>query len=153
MKRKNNTRKSNTKPNASRQKTRRASIWIKLLLPSTILIIIVCIVMGVCAYTQTSNGMITMSIEEADMAAECALSVIDPDLIAELEPGDESGSNYYTLLLALRNIQESCGIQYLYTLYEEDGKVLYGVDTDSVDKTAIGEEFEESYEELADVFA
>lgn len=137
----------------ARRKTRRASIWLKLLLPSNLLIIIVCVVMGASAYSQTSSGMINMGIEEADMSAECALSVIDPDLVAELKPGDESGSNFYSLLLSMRNIQESCHIKYLYTLYEEDGKVLYGVDTDTTERAAIGEEFEVSYEELADVFS
>lgn len=139
----------NTKQN--KQKTRKMSIYLKILLPSALIIVLVCVVMGIISYTQTYSSMLNMGIEEADMVAESALSVIDPDILAELKPGSESGSNYYELLLSLRDIQKSCGIKYLYTLYEENGQVLYGVDTDQ-DKAAIGDPFEISYEELADVF-
>lgn len=153
MKKQKTQKNPKSSQNTQKQKTRKASLWLKLLLPSNTIIIIVCVIMGISVYTQTSSSMISMGIEEADMAAECALSVIDSDLLAELEPGSESGSNYWTLLLAMRDIRKSCGIKYLYTLYEDDGQVLYGIDTDTVNQYAIGEVFEVSYEELADVFA
>lgn len=47
----------------------------------------------------------------------------------------------------------TCGIAFLYTLYTDGDKVYYGVDTDNSDEQCMpGDEFEESYNELKDVF-
>lgn len=54
----------------------------------------------------------------------------------------------------LRSIKDTCGVKYLYTLSASNNTVYYGIDTDETDEQCyIGDEFEESYEELRDVFA
>ena len=97
------------------------SIYFKILLPSTLIIVFVCLVMGFNAYVQIKNTMISMAVDQADMAASTAVSVIDGDMLMNLEPGCESGDEYQELLRELSNIQETCGIKYLFTLYEENG--------------------------------
>lgn len=146
MKNKRNTQKDN-KP-----KNRKMSIYLKILLPSTLIIVLVCLVMGFNAYVQIKNTMISMAVDQADMAASTAVSVIDGDMLMNLEPGCESGDEYQELLHELSNIQETCGIKYLFTLYEENGKALYGVDTDKEKKAAVGDLCETPYEELAGAF-
>ena len=71
MKNKSNTQKDN-KP-----KNRKMSIYLKILLPSTLIIVLVCLVMGFNAYVQIKNTMISMAVDQADMAASTAVNVID----------------------------------------------------------------------------
>lgn len=136
-----------------KQKTRKLSIRTKVLLPTSILILLVCLVMGLNSYQQINNGMVAMGVEEADMASAMAVKVIDGDLLEELAPGSEDTEAYQTVLEAMRDIQKSCGIKFLYTLYTDGSQVYYGVDTDeSENQCMIGEPFEVSYEELKPVF-
>lgn len=137
-----------------KQKTRKMSVRAKILLPTSVLILIICIALGSAAFQRTKDNMIAMGIEEADMAATIVRKVIDGDMVKGLEPGCEGGEDYQTLLAAMRDIQESCGIAFLYTLYTDGKEVYYGIDTDDTEEqNLVGEVFEVSYEELAGVFA
>lgn len=137
-----------------RQRTRRMSIRMKILLPASALIIAVCLILGITSYLRIQEGLVGMGVEEADMAATIALKVIDGDRIGELEPGCEESDGYQTLLSSMRDIQRSCGIAFLYTLYTDGKQVYYGVDTDNTEQQSmVGDTFEVSYEELEAVFA
>lgn len=136
-----------------KQKTRKMSIKVKILLPTMILVFAVCIGLGSLAYMSSKNGMTSMGVEEAEMAAKVAVSVTDSTLVEGLQPGCESTEEYQKVLESLREIQEDLGIEYLYTLYTDGSKVYYGVDADKTDiQSKVGDEFEESYEELESVF-
>lgn len=135
------------------QKTRKQSILIKILIPASVLILVICMMLGLLAYSRIKSGMTAMGVEEAEMAAKVAADIADSELVSNLEPGCESTEEYQKLLSDLRNVQENLGIEYLYTLYVEEGKVYYGVDTDKSELQAeVGKEFEKSYEQLKDVF-
>ena len=137
-----------------KEKTRRLSIMMKILIPASVLITIMCFVLGMSSYSTMNTGMTSMGVEEAQMAANIAVSVVDGDTLSTLTPGCEDSEGYLSVLQSLRAVQKTCGIEFLYTLYAENGTVFYGVDTDETEgQAAYGEEFEVSYEELADVFA
>lgn len=137
-----------------KQKTRKMGIKYKILIPTVLVILLVCTVLGTNSYNQINSGMVAMGVEQAEMSATVAAMAVDGDKVAALRPGDEDTAEYQTVLNNLRSIQETCGIAYLYTLYTDGEAVYYGVDTDdSEDQCAIGEEFDSSYEELAGVFA
>ena len=136
-----------------KQKTRKMGIKLKILIPTILVILATCALLGINSYTQISNGMVAMGVEQAEMAATVAAMAVDGDKVAGLEPGDEGTAEYEAVLKNLRSIQETCGIAYLYILYTDGVNVYYGVDTDtSEDQSAIGEEFDSSYEELKSVF-
>lgn len=136
-----------------KQKTRKMSVRMKILFSTSVLIMIICVALGSAAFRRIKESMISMGVEEADMAATIALKVIDGDLVSGIEPGDEESEEYQRLLASMRDIQNSCGIAFLYTLYTDGSKVYYGVDTDNTEnQNMIGEVFEVSYAELADVF-
>lgn len=136
-----------------KQKTRKMSIKVKILLPMGGLILFLCLILGFASYKSIHKGLVEMGIEEADMASSIALKVIDGDLVAALEPGCEDTEGYQTLLTTMRDVQESCDIAFLYTLYTDGRQVFFGVDTDtSAGHCAVGDIFETSYRELADVF-
>lgn len=137
-----------------KQKVRRLSILLKILLPASLLIILVCSILGFSSYRQLEKGLVAMGVEEAEMASSIAVKSIDGDLVAALTPGCEDTESYQTLLASMRNTQATCGIKFLYTLYEENQQIYYGIDTDtSENQGKVGDSFDASYEEFADAFA
>lgn len=134
--------------------TRRMSIRTKILLPVLVVVIAVCGLMGVASNSIAKNAMVQMGVEEAYMAANIAVSYVDGDLAKKIGEGAEGSKEYNTILENLREIRDTCGIAYLYTLYTDGETVYYGVDADDTEEQCMpGEEFEVSYEELAGVFA
>lgn len=137
-----------------KQKVRRISIRNKILIPSMILVAVICLILGVNAYRHVYSGMMEMGVEEAEMAANVALSAVKGDALTGVSEGFEKAGIYHIMLADMRDIQKTCGIAYLYTLYEKDGQVYYSMDTDETDQQNLpGAVFETSYEELAGVFA
>ena len=135
------------------KKTRGLGIRVKIVLPTSILIVILCVVMGVNSYSRTKAGLVSMGVEEARMAAVISAKVIDTDVLAAMTPASEGSGEYVALDAAMDSIREDCGIQYLYTLYADGGQVYYGIDTDdTASHAAFGTPFEVSYEELQGVF-
>ncbi len=137
-----------------KEKTRKASIRVKILFPASVLVLLVCVILGISSYRSINAGMVEMGVEEAEMAAKIAVSVADGDLVGKLTPGCEDTEEYQTLLTSLRAIQNEFGIAYLYTLYTDGSQVYYGVDTDTSELQAkVGNVFEKSYQEMANTFA
>lgn len=137
-----------------KEKTRRLSISGKIMIPIVLLILAVCVILGAVAYTNINDGMVSVGVQEAQLAGKIAVQMIDGDAIAMLEPGCEDTENYQDLLKSMREIQQEYGILFMYTLYTDGQKIYYGVDTDISDQQAcVGEDFEESYDMLKGVFA
>lgn len=137
-----------------KQKVRKLSIRMKILIPSSSLILAICIIMGISSYENINKGMVASGVEQARMAAQVATDIIDADLLNGLAPGDEGTEAYQTLLITMREVQEDLRIKFLYTLYTDGKQVYYGVDTDTSElQCEIGEVCETPYEDLAGVFA
>lgn len=64
-----------------KQKTRKLSIRMKILLPVSALIILICVIMGISSYRQINSGMVAMGVEQADMASAVAVDVVDGELL------------------------------------------------------------------------
>ena len=136
-----------------RKKTRGMGIRFKIVLPTSVLIIILCVVMGVNSYKRTEAGLVALGVEEARMAAVVSAKIIDAEKLSEMTPESEGSEAYVEVLAALTDMRDDCGIQFLYTLYTDGSQVYYGIDTDdSESHMAFGEPFEVSYQELQGVF-
>lgn len=138
-----------------KMKVRRFSIRWKILIPATVLIIAMCVITGLNAYIRIKTGMIQMGVEEAQMAASIAGFEVDGNALSGVGTGFENTQEYQDNLSALRQVQDLCGIAFLYTLHTEDHvRLYYGIDTDnSTNRRQPGDTFEGSYSEFADVFA
>ncbi|MDE6601982.1 MAG: methyl-accepting chemotaxis protein [Lachnospiraceae bacterium] len=136
-------------------KVRKLSIRWKILIPSTLLIIAICAVIGVNSYTRIKTGMIQLGVEEAQMAASIAGLAVNGDSLSQVGAGYENTEEYQSNLLSLRGIQELCGISYLYTLHTDDNVHLYyGIDTDeNADQQMPGDTFDGEFSEFSNVFA
>lgn len=138
--------------NETSKKVRKLSIKVKILAPVLILVIAICALLSVDSYQQMHSSLVSMGVEQADMASSVAVNVIDADLLATLAPGCEDSKDYQTIRSAMQSIQADCGIEFLYTLYTDGSSVYYGVDADAANPSEYGQEFEVSYSELSDVF-
>ncbi len=136
-------------------KTRGLNIQTKLMLSVSLVILLICALMGVNSYSRFKENMVAMGVEEADMAATVTLATLDGDEIASIKEGSEGSDTYNDVLEQLRHMQKQCNIEFLYTLYTDGSNVYYGVDSDDGDTQAQpGDTFKDgTYEELADVFA
>lgn len=131
--------------------TRRLTIRAKILIPSIIIVVLVCGLMGYNSYSRFEKSMVRMGVEEADMAATIVVDSLDANLVSEVTVGSEGTQVYQNLQGDLRKKQKACGIAFLYTLYTDGKKVYYGVDSDE-DAAKVGDEFADSYAELESVF-
>lgn len=137
--------------NKGKIRTRRLTIRAKILIPSIIIVVLVCGLMGYNSYMRFEKSMVRMGVEEADMAATIVVDSLDANLVSEVTVGSEGTQVYQNLQGDLRKKQKACGIAFLYTLYTDGKKVYYGVDSDE-DAAKVGDEFADSYAELEPVF-
>ena len=137
--------------NKGKIRTRGLTIRAKILIPSIIIVVLVCGLMGYNSYTRFEESMVRMGVEEADMAATIVADSLDANLLSEVTVGSEGTQVYQNLQGDLRKKQKACGIAFLYTLYTDGKKVYYGVDSDE-DAAKVGDEFADSYAELESVF-
>lgn len=137
--------------NKGKIRTRRLTIRAKTLIPSIIIVVLVCGLMGYNSYTRFEKSMVRMGVEEADMAATIVADSLDANLVYKVTVGSEGTQVYQNLQGDLRKKQKACGIAFLYTLYTDGKKVYYGVDSDE-DAAKVGDEFADSYAELEPVF-
>lgn len=137
-------------------KTRRIrgiSIRFKILLPASLVVILLCVIMGLNSYRRFKVAMVEMGVEEAQMAAVISTRVIDADQVAQMSAEQEGSAEYTAIRDTMLDIKEECGIHYLYTLYTDGEKVYYGIDADNTESVNdFGTPFEVSYEELEPVF-
>ena len=113
-----------------KQKTRKLSIRSKILIPVLIIILIVSSGMGALMFVVGRWALINTGVEKSHLAADIASAMIDGSTIGEIGAGSDGTEVYQTQLAELREIKETCGILYMYTIYEENGNLYYGVDTD-----------------------
>ena len=137
-----------------KQRCRKLSIRMRIIVSVIGIMIIVFGFLGGSSIITMRTNLIELGGEQAQVAAEIALAEIDADKLMKLQPGDEDSELYNSIIEPLREVQEKCGVKYLYTLTTDGTKVYYGVDTDETSgRCAIGEEYNYTYADLADVFA
>lgn len=136
--------------NKGKIRTRRLTIRAKILIPSIIIVVLVCGLMGYNSYTRFEKSMVRMGVEEADMAATIVADSLDANLVYKVTVGSEGTQVYQNLQGDLRKSKKHAELL-LYTLYTDGKKVYYGVDSDE-DAAKVGDEFADSYAELEPVF-
>lgn len=136
-----------------KKKTRKLSIKTKILLGTNFILIALCVLMGMNFYMNMKEDMVLMGVDQAKSAATIAVRQLDADTLGNIRPGDEETDEYKQMVESLRDMKDDCHVAFMYTLTADGQKVYYGIDTDETDEqAAIGEVFEDSYEELRTVF-
>ena len=83
--------------NKGKIRTRRLTIRAKILIPSIIIVVLVCGLMGYNSYTRFEESMVRMGVEEADMAATIVVDSLDANLVSEVTVGSEGTQVYQNL--------------------------------------------------------
>lgn len=148
-------KRTGNKEKVVKQKVRRMSIRVKLLLPVLSILLLVCCTLSMFAYSSLKEEMVAMGQTQSKTVAALAVANLQPEVVAQItEPGMEDTELYKSQQDVLIRVQEKGNVLYIYTLYTDGTTVYYGVDADTTETAcAIGEEFEVEYSELADVFA
>lgn len=118
------------KVETKKQKTRKMNIRAKILMPVLIIILIVSAGMGGMMYLIGQKAYVEAGVEQSHLAATIASSLIDGSKIRNIHEQTADQDLYEKMLWELRDIKETCGILYMYTIYEKDGQFYYGIDTD-----------------------
>jgi len=118
------------KQKVQKQKTRKMNIRTKILIPVLVIILIVSAGMGVMMYLIGQKAYVSAGVEQSHLAATIASSMIDGSKVMKVHDGTADQEMYEKELWELREIKETCGILYMYTIYEKDGQLYYGIDTD-----------------------
>ena len=136
-----------------KSKIRRLSVLVKMLMATGAVMMVVALLLTVIACRQVEARLVEAAVEAANTAGNVAVGEVNGDALSNIKKGSEGTEEYKQIYETLLEIKDICSVKYLYTLYEENGKVYYGVDADDTDSQyASGEAFEVSYEELKTVF-
>lgn len=112
--------------NKGKIRTRRLTIRAKILIPSIIIVVLVCGLMGYNSYMRFEKSMVRMGVEEADMAATIVVDSLDANLVSEVTVGSEGTQVYQNLQGDLRKKQKACGIAFfIHIVYGRKESVLW----------------------------
>jgi len=137
----------------TKERTRRLSIRVKILLVTSILMIAVVVLLGVNFYSRMQKSMVQMGVEQAEAVAAMAVQQVNGAEIASLKKGDEGSVAYEKNYNALLSVKEMGEVAFIYTLSTDGKQVYYGIDTDEGEsKCSIGDVFGTGYNELEPVF-
>lgn len=146
-------KKKQKKLKINKNKTRRLSVLAKMLLATGIVMVVISALLIVIACNKVEDSLVDAAVEAADKAASAAVREVNPDVLVKLQSRMETSKEYQDTFNAMMKVKDLCSVEHLYTLYEKDGKVYYGLDADKSDsQSAVGDEYEESYDVLKSVF-
>lgn len=132
-----------------KQKTRKMNIRMKILLPVLIIILVVSAGMGVMMYLIGQEAYTQAGVDQSHMAAKIASSMINGAEVYQVHSGTGDQDLYEEELWELREIKETCGILYMYTIYKADGQLYYGIDTDeSEGQCQLGDPYDDEAEPI-----
>ena len=123
-------------------KVRRIKITTKIFIFIAALILIGDILICSVLSLKSKNAMITQIMDNTVNIASCAASEIDGSLIKQIEPGMEDSDIFKEVYDRLSVYRDNSGIEYIYTVRNENNEYTYIVDSDAKDPCAIGDAFE-----------
>lgn len=136
-----------------KQKVRKLSLRFKILIPAVILIIAICLVLSYFSYSLAKRELIDQGAEQALVSAKVAAELLNGDMVFIGTRVGSTSETYQNVVNSMETIRELTGLMYLYSLYAEDGKVFYGIDsTQGEDHSDIGDPYETDYSEIAETF-
>ena len=112
--------------NKGKIRTRRLTIRAKILIPSIIIVVLVCGLMGYNSYTRFEKSMVRMGVEEADMAATIVADSLDAKLVYKVTVGSEGTQVYQNLQGDLKKKAKSMrNCLFIHIVYGRKESVLW----------------------------
>lgn len=124
-------------------KVRKISIFVKLMLMISAIIIVSCLGIGLVTYYNEKSDLIEQNKNSGMELAACASALVDGDAFDTIEPGMEETDAYMTIYDELSSFRDNSSMEYVYTMkLLEDGTLVFVVDTDPEEPADIFEEYE-----------
>ncbi|RKM61365.1 methyl-accepting chemotaxis protein [Butyrivibrio sp. CB08] len=125
-------------------KVRKISITKKLIMGVIALFLISDIILGIIIYNKATDILNLEIRKNTEGIAASAAALIDGNIVASVQPGEEGTEAYLEVSNLLTTILDGTGIEYLYTVrYAEGGSLEYAIDAQIEDYSAIGDEFDD----------
>ncbi|MCR5283517.1 MAG: HAMP domain-containing protein [Lachnospiraceae bacterium] len=115
--------------------------------------LLVGIMVGSFSLMKLKSDMMELSIAHTRDVAQMAASFMDPEILTNLEPGQEDSEAYQEMLERLSAfLVDDSDIAYIYTMRKRNGIVEFVVDADQEEGAAIGDPYE-SYDVIENALA
>jgi methyl-accepting chemotaxis protein len=124
-------------------KVRRISMSTKIFVFISLLLLISDLCIGALFYTRSKNLLIEQMKDNALNLANCVAASVDGAAYSTITVGDTSSKAYTDTYNTLALFRDHSNVEYVYTINEVDGTLLYMVDTALDIPADSGEEFGE----------
>ena len=125
-------------------KVRRISVTNKLIFGVIILFLVSDVIFGVVAYRKSSQMLNEQIKHNTESIASAVAAMIDGDIVAKIQPGEESSEDYLKVSNDLTTFLDSTGVEYCYTIRPSaSGGMEYAIDAQIEDYSSIGDVFED----------
>lgn len=105
----------------------------KILIPTIIVNLLICITMGIAVYRNVRGKYIAQGAKEALSVAQLTESMIDSSALSDFIATSEYGDNYNKVFAVLDNAERNTGLKYVYIVSRVDGSLKYVMDSSDPD--------------------
>lgn len=126
-------------------KVRKISITKQLIIIVIALFVVADIIMSIVIYNKAGNILNLEIKKNAEAIASSTAALVDGNIVASVQPGDEESDAYMEVSNMLTSILDASGVEYLYIVrYSSSNSLEYAIDAQIEDASAIGDEFEDT---------
>ncbi len=123
-------------------KVRKISLVSKICFVILLLILFSDIFLGIVTYKRSDEMINNQIRSNTESIASAVAAMIDGNIVASVQPGEESTEDYLKVSYDLTTFLDSTGVEYVYTIrYAEGGGMEYAIDAQIEDFSSIGDEF------------
>ena len=123
-------------------KVRKLRVSTQIFIMVSILLVIADLALGGFLYQRTKSLLIYQIKENTKNIARTAAAMVDGKVFSELKAGDEGTEGYQEIMDVLSIFRDNSGVEYVYSSRRNgDGTVVFVVDSDPENPTAIDEAF------------
>ncbi|MCR5320834.1 MAG: methyl-accepting chemotaxis protein [Lachnospiraceae bacterium] len=125
-------------------KVRKVKITTKLIIGIIALILITDFILGAAIYNKANNMLIEQIKRGSESIANATAGFVDGEVVASVQPGDETTDAYLEQSNLLDHFRLSSGAEYIYAVRQTANGLEYGLDGQYEDASAIGDVFEDT---------
>lgn len=115
-----------------KKKRLRMKISTKLLLPTFLLMIFMCFLLGLNLLIRMRNSLLDVGKEQAKSSVAVATAYVDGGLLKSIKSGTETTKAYELVWKDMNEISQILNMKSFVTLYVENDTIYYAVDVDKV---------------------
>ncbi|MCM1143155.1 MAG: methyl-accepting chemotaxis protein [Blautia sp.] len=135
-----------------KRKNRKAGIKVKIIIPTTLVVIGVCIGMAWIFKGQMAANMISTGGQVAEYIAARAVAETDGNLVEKIPENGENSAPYNAVKNSIVPVIEKAPVTDMYLLHMVDGRIHYMMDLKEENPIPFGTEYEQSDKALEQAF-